>query len=190
MDLDDFQVECLLDIRALTIRCDRASFSVCLARQLSVIGSSGSDVAVKTVEIGTTATDAESGTLVVTVSSTTHLVNTVISIHSITLSSVADLFGTTTLTVRARDAGGVFVSTELVVIVASVNDTPTLTVSPNMVTVGLKPVVVNVAAFDVEDTTLSFSVSSGQGIVSTVITTTSFDHKSNRNNFISSGIES
>ncbi len=48
MDSDDFQVECLLDIRALTIRCDRAPFSVCLARQLNVIRSSGSDVAIKT----------------------------------------------------------------------------------------------------------------------------------------------
>ena len=125
-----------------------------------------------TIIIGTTATDVESGTLVVTVSSSTHLVNTVISTHSITLSSVANLFGTTTLTVRARDDGGLFDSTEIVVIVASVNDTPTLTVSSSTVILGSAPVVLNVTAFDVEDTTLSFSVSSGQGYVNVVITTT------------------
>ncbi len=125
------------------------------------------------VVIGTTATDAETGTLVVTVSSTTHLVNMVISTRSITLSSLPNIFGTTTLTVRARDDGGLFVSTELVVIVAPVNDTPTLSVSANMVSLGSAPFVVNVTAFDIEDTTLSFSVSSGQGFVNTVITTTS-----------------
>ena len=124
------------------------------------------------VVIGTTATDVESGTLVVTVSSSTHLVNTVISTHGLTLSSVANLFGTTTLTVRARDTDGVFVSTELVVIVASVNDTPTLTVSSNTVNLGLAPVVLNVTASDVEDTSLTFSVSSGQRVVNTVITNT------------------
>ena len=125
------------------------------------------------VVIGTTANDAETGTLVVTVSSTTHLVNMVISTRSITLSSLPNIFGTTTLTVRARDDGGLFVSTELVVIVAPVNDTPTLSVSANMVSLGAAPFVVNVTAFDIEDTTLSFSVSSGQGFVNTVITTTS-----------------
>ncbi len=124
------------------------------------------------VVIGTTATDVESGTLVVAVSSTTHLVNTVISTYSITLSSLPNIFGTTTLTVRARDDGGVFVSTELVVIVESANDTPTLTVSANMVPLGSTPFVVNVTATDVEDTTLSFSVSGGQGFVNTVITRT------------------
>ena len=125
------------------------------------------------ITIYTTATDVESGTLVVTVSSTTHLVNTVISTHSITLSSLPNIFGTTTLTVRARDDGGLFVSTELIVIVESANDTPTLTVSANMVTLGSTPFVVNVTATDVEDSTLSFSVSGGQGFVNTVITTTS-----------------
>ena len=125
------------------------------------------------VVIGTTATDVEDGDLVVTVSSTTHLVNTVISTNSITLSSVANLFGTTTLTVRARDDGGVFVSTELVVIVASVNDTPTLTVSPNSVNLGSAPEVLVVTASDVEDGVLSFGTSSGQGYVDIAITTTS-----------------
>ncbi len=125
------------------------------------------------VVIGTTATDAETGTLVVTVSSTTHLVNTVISTHSITLSFVANLFGTTTLTVLATDPGGLSDSTEIVVFVAPVNDTPTLSVSSNVVTLGTDPVVLNVSAFDIEDTTLAFSVSTGRGLINTVITTTS-----------------
>ncbi len=125
------------------------------------------------VVIGTTATDTEAGTLVVTVSSTTHLVNTVISTHTITLSPVANRFGATTLTVLASDPGGLFDSTEIVVIVQPVNDTPTLSASSNAVSLGADPFVLNVSAFDVEDTTLSFSVSSGQGVVNTVITTTS-----------------
>ncbi len=125
-----------------------------------------------TFMIGTTATDVESGTLVVTVSSTTHLVNTVISTHSIALSSVADLFGTTTLTVRARDAGGVFVSTEIVVIVASVNDTPTLSVSSNTVILSSASLLLGVTASDLEDGALSFGTSSGQGYVNIALTTT------------------
>ena len=124
------------------------------------------------VVIGTTATDVESGTLVVTVSSTTHLVNMVISTHSIALSSVANLFGTTTLTVRARDVGGVFVSTELVVIVASVNDTPTLSVSSNTVNLRSTSLLLDVTASDVEDGVLSFGTSTGQGFVNIAITTT------------------
>ena len=123
--------------------------------------------------IGTTATDSEAGTLVVTVSSTTHLVNTVISTHSITMSFVANRFGTTTLTVLATDPGGLSDSTEIVVIVQPVNDTPTLTVSSNVVSLGADPVVLNVSAFDIEDTTLAFSVSTGQGLINSVITTTS-----------------
>ena len=124
------------------------------------------------VVIGTTATDVENGTLVVTVSSTTHLVNMVISTHSITLSSVANLFGTTTLTVRASDTDGVFVSTELVVIVASVNDTPTLSVSSNTVILNSASLMLDVTASDVEDGVLSFGSSSGQGYVDIAITTT------------------
>ncbi len=122
------------------------------------------------VVIGTTATDADTGTLVVTVSSTTHLVNTVISTHSITLSSVAHLFGTTTLTVLATDPGGLSDSTEIVVIVQSVNDTPTLTVSSNTISLGSDPFVLDVSASDVEDGPISFSVSAGRGIVNTLIT--------------------
>ena len=125
-----------------------------------------------TVVIGTTATDADTGTLIVTVSSSTHLVNTVISTHSITLSSIANRFGTTTLTLLATDPGGLADSTEIVVIVQSVNDTPTLTVSSNVISLGVGSIVLDISAFDVEDTTLSISVSGEQGMLNTVITTT------------------
>ena len=122
------------------------------------------------VVIGTTATDAETGTLVVTVSSTTHLVNTVISTHGITLSSVPNIFGTTTLTVRARDDGGVFVSTELVVIVAPVNDIPTFTVSTTALTLDedfMATVLIGTTGTDVENDTLFLSVNeSTTGVVS------------------------
>ena len=125
------------------------------------------------IVIGTTVTDAEGGTLVVTVSSFTSLVSAQISTKSITLSSVDHLHGTTTLTVRAADAGGLFDSTEIVVIVDSVNDTPTLTVSSYMVNVRSSTVTLNVIASDVEDGILAFSISTGQGVVDTTITTSS-----------------
>ena len=123
--------------------------------------------------IGTTATDADTtGALLVTVSSSTHLVNTVISTHTITLSPVANLFGTTTLTVRAPDAGGVFDSTEIVVVVTPVNDTPTITVSRTVILASASTVL-NVSASDVEDGILAFSVSSSQNLVRATVTTTS-----------------
>ena len=130
------------------------------------------------VVIGTTATDADTtGTLLVTVSSSTHLVNSVISTHSMTLSSVANLFGTTTLTVRARDDGGLFDSTEIVVVVQSINDTPTFTVSSQSVVLAsmlnAAPMVLSVSVTDVEDGVLSYSISTDHNAVNTVITTTS-----------------
>ena len=130
------------------------------------------------VVIGTAATDADTtGTLLVTVSSSTHLVNSVISTHSITLSSVANLFGTTTLTVRARDDGGLFDSTEIVVVVQSINDTPTFTVSSQSVVLAsmlnAAPMVLSVSVTDVEDGVLSYSISTDHNAVNTVITTTS-----------------
>ena len=127
-----------------------------------------------TVVIGTTATDADTtGALLITVSSSTHLVNTMISTRGITLNSGANLFGTATLTVRAPDAGGVFDSTEIVVIVTPVNDTPTLTVSMHTVALGSVPIVLNVSASDVEDGILAFGASSGQNLVRATVTTTS-----------------
>ena len=125
------------------------------------------------VVIGTTATDTDPGTLVITVSASTNLVNTLLSTNSITLSSVENLNGITTLTVRATDAGGLFDSTEIVVVVNSINDTPTLTISSRTVSLGADPITLNVSASDVDDGILSYSVSTGQSVVNILITTTS-----------------
>ncbi len=134
------------------------------------------------VIIQTTATDVDGDTITVSVSASEPIVNAVVSTpvngqgtftNSITLTAISDANGTTTLTVLATDSGGQHHSTEIVVVVTSVEDTPTLTVTSNAVTVGLDPVVLTVSAFDVEDSTLSFSVSTGQGVVNTAITTTS-----------------
>ncbi len=134
------------------------------------------------VIIRTTATDADGDTITLSVSPLRGIVNVDIStsiistntiVNTITLSAVANAHGTTTLTVLATDSGGQSHSTETVVVVTSAEDTPTLTVTSNAVTVGLDPVVLTVSAFDLEDSTLSFSVSTGQGVVNTAITTTS-----------------
>ncbi len=115
-------------------------------------------------------------TITVSVSSTTHLVDVTTTtpsrIVTINLAAIENANGTTTLTVRAT-AGEQSISTEVVVVVAPVNDPPALTVSSSVVTVGSGSVVLNVSASDVEDSTLSFSVSTGQGVVNTAITTTS-----------------
>ena len=124
------------------------------------------------VFIGTTATDAEQGRLTVTVTASTPLVNTVVSVQGITLSPMSNRHGTATLTVRAADTGGLFDSTEIVVIVTPVNDTPTLTVSPT-VTLTTASIVLNVSASDLEDGILTFSASSGQNLVRATVTTTS-----------------
>ncbi len=125
------------------------------------------------VFIQTTATDADGDTLTLSVSSSKALINALVSTQGISLSAVTDQSGTTTLTVRATDDGGLFDSTQIVVVVEAVNDTPTLTVSSNTVTIDTDPIVVNVTASDVENSTLSFSVSTGQGVVSTIFTTSS-----------------
>ena len=122
--------------------------------------------------IGVTATDAEQGRLTATVTASTPLVNTVVSVQGITLSPMSNRHGTATLTVRAADTGGLFDSTEIVVIVTPVNDTPTLTVSPT-VTLTTASIVLNVSASDLEDGILTFSASSGQNLVRTTVTTTS-----------------
>ena len=124
------------------------------------------------------AVDLDGNTVTISVSSNTHLVDVAIStqvnsIPTINLSAIENANGTTTLTIQAMDTAGLSVSTEVVVVVAPVNDPPALTVSLNVVTVGSGPVVLTVSASDVEDSTLSFSVSTGQGIVNTAITTTS-----------------
>ena len=126
--------------------------------------------------IRTTATDADPGTLIVTVRASTPVVNAVVvSTQSITLSAIENVFGTTTLFVSAFDIGGLSDSTEIVVVVAPINDTPTLTVSSQSVVFAYSenatPLVLTVSATDVEDGTLSYSVSTGQGVVNIIMTT-------------------
>ena len=126
--------------------------------------------------IRTTATDADPGTLTVTVRASTPLVNAVVvSTQSITLSAIENVFGTTTLFVSAFDIGGLSDSTEIVVVVAPNNDTPTLTVSSQSVVLAYSenatPLVLTVSASDVEDGALSYNVSTGQGVVNTIMTT-------------------
>ena len=125
-----------------------------------------------TIFIRTTATDEVPNSLVVSFSSSTHIVNAVLSTQGITLSSAANLYGTTTLTVRATDVGGLFASTEIVVIVHAVNDTPTITASTHTVSLGTEPISLTISASDIEDGVLSFSVSTGQNMINTAFTTT------------------
>ena len=126
------------------------------------------------VSFSVTAMDNEGDTITISVSSSTRLVDAVVStltngMSTITLSSVANEFGTATLTVQAMDAAGQSNSTIVVMVLAGVNDTPTITVSSNSVSLGAAALDLIVTAYDVEDSTLTFSVSTGQGLVNTAI---------------------
>ena len=126
--------------------------------------------------IRTTATDTDPGPLLITVGTSTRSINAVVSTNQeIILSGVPNFFGTTTLTVYAIDTGRLFTSTEIVIIVASVNDTPTIIVTPTLSvdSVNNTTYTLSVLAMDIEDGILPFSISTGQGIVNTAITTTS-----------------
>ena len=96
------------------------------------------------VIIQTTVTDADGDTITVSVSASMPFVNAVISTpvngqstisNSITLTAIADVNGTATLTVLAADSGGQSNTTEIVVVVSSVEDTPTLTIPSTTLTV-------------------------------------------------------
>ena len=126
------------------------------------------------VSFSVTAMDNEGDTITISVSSSTRLVDAVVStltngMSTITLSAIANAFGTATLTVQALDAAGQSDSTNVLVVVAGVNDTPTITVSSNSVSLGAAALDLIVTAYDVEDSTLTFSVSTGQGLVNTAI---------------------
>ena len=116
------------------------------------------------VVIRTTATDANGDTITLSVSSSSRLVDAAISplsngISTITLTAIENANGTTTLNVQAS-ANGQSVSTDIIVIVVPVNDTPTLSVSTNNITTlgGFSPITINTTASDVEDSNLSFTV--------------------------------
>ena len=125
-----------------------------------------------TVIIGTTATDAEDGTLRTTVTQSRNIVNVAITTHTISLSAIGNANGTTTLTVQAQDSDRQTVRTQILVVVSAVNDPPVLTVSTSNVALTVMPIEVDIVLSDPEDSTLPISVSTGQGAVGTVITTT------------------
>ncbi len=116
---------------------------------------------VASISNATAITVSQSNTGVVTVTTSNSRFN---------VSSIPNANGRTILTIRATN-GTLIATTQVTVTVNAVNDPPTLTVTSNAVTVGSDPVVLTVSAFDVEDSTLSFSVSTGH--VNTAITTTS-----------------
>ena len=112
-----------------------------------------------------TITDAEPGALSITVTSATSIVNAVVSqpinnVRTITLTPVDHANGRTTLTVQATDVGGKTASSEFVVAISAVNDTPTLSVSQNSIirTGAFMPITIRTTASDVEDGVLSLDV--------------------------------
>ncbi len=125
-----------------------------------------------TLTIGTTATDAEDGTLRTTVTaSVPNIVNVTITTHTISLTAIGNANGTTTLTVQAQDSDRQTARTQILVVVSAVNDPPVLTVSTSNVALTVMPIEVDIVLSDPEDNTLPISVSTGQGAVGTVITT-------------------
>ncbi len=116
---------------------------------------------VASVSNATAITVSQSNTGVVTVTTSTSQVN---------VSSIPNANGRTILTIRATN-GTLIATTQVTVTVNAVNDPPILTVNSNSVSLGSASIDLTVSAFDVEDSTLSFSVSTGQGVVNTAITT-------------------
>ena len=124
-----------------------------------------------TLTIGTTATDAEDGTLRTTVTQSRNIVNVTITTHTISLTAIGNANGTTTLTVQAQDSDSQTARTQILVVVSAVNDPPSLSVSTSNVALTVMPIEVDIVLSDPEDSTLPISVSTGQGAVGTVITT-------------------
>ncbi len=123
--------------------------------------------------INTTATDAEDGTLSVTVSGQAGLLTTNATTDQITLTSVANANGTVTLNVLAVDSGGLAASTEVVVIINAVNDSPTLTLSTTNLSLSedFGTFIINTTASDAEDGALLVIVSGQAGLLTTNATT-------------------
>ena len=120
------------------------------------------------VIIGTTATDAEDGTLTFTVRSSAGIVNPLLTTHTITLTALLNANGTETLTIEATDTGGQSVSTQIVVVVNAVNDPPDLTVSSNQITTGgnFSPITIGTTVTDDQDSTVSFVVTQSSDVIS------------------------
>ena len=121
--------------------------------------------------INTTATDAEDGTLSVTVSGQAGLLATNVTTGRITLTSIANANGVTTLTVSATDSGNLSASTEVVVTINAINDAPTFILAAINITI-----VENATArqtisipnvVDVDGDALTFSVIASASLFST-----------------------
>ncbi len=134
------------------------------------------------IVVRTTITDADPGTLSITVtSSTSSIVNAVVSapinnVRTITFTPMSNANGQTTITVQATDVGGKTASSEIVVAVTAVNDLPTLSVSNNSIsrTGVFTPITIRTTASDVEDGVLSFDVQeSTTGVIGVSTTTNS-----------------
>ncbi len=133
------------------------------------------------IVVRATITDAEPGALSITVTSATSIVNAVVSppvnnVRTITLTPVAHAYGRTTLTVQATDVGGKTTSSEVVVAISAVNDTPTLSVSQNSIirSGAFTPITIHTTASDVEDSVLSLDVQqSTTGVIDVTTTTNS-----------------
>ena len=94
------------------------------------------------VVIRTTATDADGDALFISISSSSRLVDAVLSTpvggvsaitNAITLTPITDFNGTTTLTVQAIDAGGTATIEQIVVVVNAVDDPISFTLSTSAV---------------------------------------------------------
>ncbi len=124
------------------------------------------------VLIVTTRTDVDGDNLTLSVTeSATGVVTVTTTTAGIQVARIENANGQTTLTISVSDSTTITL-TQVVVTVTAVNDPPTLTVSSHSVSLDSAPIILDVSASDVEDRVLAFSVSTGQGVINTVITTT------------------
>ena len=119
--------------------------------------------------INTTETDDSPESLSVSVSAFNTVVNAAVSARRITLRSIDNIFGSTTLTVRLSDQDGLFDLEEIVVDVLPVNDTPVITVSTAVVYIETTPVILTISVDDVENGSLPFSFSTNHSQINSVI---------------------
>ncbi len=119
--------------------------------------------------INTTETDDSPESLSVSVSAFNTVVNAVVSARRITLRSINNIFGPTTLTVRLSDQDGLFDLEEIVVDVLPVNDTPVITVSTAVIYIETTPVILTISVDDVENGSLPFSFSTNHSQINSVI---------------------
>ena len=124
------------------------------------------------VLIVTTRTDVDGDNLTLSVTeSATGVVTVTTTAAGIQVARIDHANGQTTLTISVSDSTTI-TQTQVAVTVIAVNDPPTLTVSSHSVSLDSAPIILDVSASDIEDGVLAFSVSTGQGVINTAITTT------------------